>query len=122
LALAFVAATASLAYLKLSEDPEAALVAAKNRERALTDLRRLGKALQGYAQKRGSWPQTLEGLVPEFVSALPMDPWNRPYVYSRLDGRCSLASYGRDGRPGKHPWFDMETVDYYINVERDEIR
>lgn len=74
------------------------------------------RALASYRLDMGSFPTTEQGLNaltanptssskwlgPYLSKAVPLDPWNRPYVY-RLPGARSdydLISLGKDGQPG----------------------
>jgi hypothetical protein len=64
----------------------------------------VGVASQIYHRRHGAWPDSVEGLVPEFLEAAPVDPndgrplrlviiKDRPYVYSvGLDGKDATAN------------------------------
>jgi hypothetical protein len=56
-------------------------------------------ALKRYELKNGSYPQDLNSLVPEFVSAVPLDPVDgQPLRYRRnADGTFLLYSVGENG-------------------------
>ena len=45
-------------------------------------------------------PASLEALVPAAMASLPMDPWNRPFVYVTTAEGYSLTSLGADGAAG----------------------
>jgi general secretion pathway protein G len=66
-------------------------------------------ALELYGAENGHYPATLAELVEvdaagqSFLHEMPIDPWNRPYVYeppSSPDGNYRLLTYGADGVPG----------------------
>jgi general secretion pathway protein G len=88
---------------------------------ARTQIELLGVALDNYRLDNGTYPTTEQGLDalrekpvrgpvppnwrgPYIRKAVPLDPWNRPYIYrSPADADVSgfdLQSLGRDGRPG----------------------
>jgi len=62
----------------------------------------LEAALIRYRQARGALPDegSLDFLVPEFLPAVPVDPWGRPYMFTSGDARVLLTSYGQDGVRG----------------------
>jgi general secretion pathway protein G len=88
---------------------------------AKAQIELLGLALDTYRLHNDSYPSTAQGLAaltaqpagepaardwrgPYLKSAVPDDPWGRPYHYqspgaSNSDG-YDLVSYGRDGQPG----------------------
>lgn len=86
---------------------------------AKTDLKTISAALRMYRLDNGDYPTTDQGLaalvqrptkppVPTnwtgdgYLPDLPIDPWNKPYVYRSPGqaGRFDLLSYGKDGKPG----------------------
>ena len=96
---------------------------------ASTDLRTVSAALKMYRLDNADYPTTEQGLqalvtrpttapvprsFPEegYLSEVPRDPWDRPYVYRNPGGRggFELFSLGKDGKPGG------EGVDADINV------
>ncbi len=76
----------------------------------------LEKALDQYRLDNGRYPTTEEGLKalterpstaikwsgPYLKKAVPLDPWERPYVYKAPGehGEYDLSSLGKDGQPG----------------------
>lgn len=85
---------------------------------ANTQVKMLKSSLQAYRLDLGRYPSTDEGLAaliskpksggrdwsgPYLEDQVPMDPWNRPYVYKspveNLQG-FALYSMGGDGKPG----------------------
>jgi general secretion pathway protein G len=76
----------------------------------------LGKALDQYRLDVGVYPTTEEGLDalytrpqneprwsgPYLKKAVPLDPWNRPYVYRSPGehGEYDLYTLGKTGQPG----------------------
>jgi len=55
-------------------------------------------ALHRFRDLEGGWPETLDALVPEFLSRIPSDPHDgQPLRYRLLDGGPMLWSVGPDG-------------------------
>lgn len=56
-------------------------------------------ALKRFQLKHGQWPDTLAELAPEFISAVPIDPYDgKPLKYHpNTDGTFLLYSVGEDG-------------------------
>lgn len=88
---------------------------------ARTQLELLGVALDNYRLDNGYYPTTEQGLAalrerpraepvprnwrgPYLRRDVPLDPWDRPYVYENPGEHnpdsFDLYSYGRDGQPG----------------------
>lgn len=86
---------------------------------AALELARLGSVLDLYRLDIGQYPDTALGLAalvhppagtprwngPYLKTALPLDPWGRPYGYRRPGQRVPGADYelftlGADGQPG----------------------
>jgi general secretion pathway protein G len=87
--------------------------------RAAADIRAVGTALDLYRLDNFKYPTTEQGLqalvkqpndptitnypAHGYLSTLPKDPWNQPYLYASpgADGRdYDVITYGRDGKPG----------------------
>jgi general secretion pathway protein G len=76
----------------------------------------LDKAIETYRLDTGHYPRTEDALAaldkqpsgetrwqgPYLKKAVPLDPWNHPYVYKQPGdhGDYDILSYGRDGKPG----------------------
>jgi general secretion pathway protein G len=73
-------------------------------DRARLDIRQIESALKLYYTKKGQYPDTgmgLRALVDtNNLDAIPLDPWDRPYIYLNEGGKPVIISYGRDGSPG----------------------
>jgi general secretion pathway protein G len=73
-------------------------------DRARLDIKQIESALKLYYTKRGRYPDTALGLKAlvdtQNLEKLPMDPWEREYVYLNEGGKPVIRSYGRDGSPG----------------------
>lgn len=67
------------------------------------DQARLACALERFRQTRGSFPNSLDELVPEYMSRLPVDPYARaPFRYQRVgEGSFRLYSIGTDRTDGE---------------------
>lgn len=76
-------------------------------QRARADVKAIEEAVSMFKLDNGFLPPSLEALTasgknnPEpYLKKVPVDPWDRPYVY-RSDGRrFVIASLGADGAPG----------------------
>jgi general secretion pathway protein G len=98
----FTAATA----LRGKSDP--------NWVRVHEDFAVLEAALAKYREAKGTLPDegTLDFLVPEYLPAVPVDPWGRPYMYTSGEARVLLTSHGQDGvRGGFGPEQDHTNYD-----------
>ncbi len=82
---------------------------------AKAQIELLGQALDQFRLDVGRYPTTQEGLNalvtnpgvekwegPYLKKGLPLDPWDRAYLYQSpgARGEYDLLSYGRDGQPG----------------------
>ncbi|CAN5692132.1 GspG family T2SS major pseudopilin variant XcpT [soil metagenome] len=88
---------------------------------ARSQMEMLGAALDAYRLDNGRYPTTAQGLAalreepaaeprprnwngPYLRRAVPLDPWDNPYVYTAPGeanpGSYDLVSYGADGTPG----------------------
>jgi len=71
---------------------------------ARLDIRQIENALKLYYTKKGQYPDTGQGLRAlvdtNNLEKMPVDPWNREYVYLNEGGKPVIISYGRDGAPG----------------------
>lgn len=80
-------------------------------------------AAELFRRKNGKWPAKLDDLVPEFLPAVPIDPFtNRPLLLKASTDSCKVYSVGRDGsddggnltsdmKPGTDLGFEMTTHD-----------
>ena len=69
--------------------------------RSIAQLRtaRVGLAIQRYRLATGNLPDTLEGLVPIYIDAVPKDPFDgRPLRYEKLETGFVVYSVGEDRR------------------------
>lgn len=114
LAVCIAAAAVSLGYLVLGQPESEIRRKEEFKSKVLADLASLQAAAEKFGQENGRYPSSLEELTPVYIVEAPKDPWGREYVYSSKEERRSIATYGKDGAPGKHPWFDFETIDSYV--------
>jgi general secretion pathway protein G len=78
------------------------------------DFEQIHAALERYRAARGALPEegALDFLVPEFLPAVPVDPWGRPYVFLDNGKQPMLITYGQDGtRGGSGPEQDHTLYD-----------
>jgi hypothetical protein len=60
---------------------------------------RAAMAVERYRNAKGTLPETLESLVPEYLDAVPQDPFNgKPLLYKRLEKRYVVYSVNDDGK------------------------
>ncbi|MFO0849115.1 MAG: hypothetical protein U0871_11265 [Gemmataceae bacterium] len=60
-----------------------------------------GVAAERYRRKHGAWPASLEALVPEFLPAVPLDPFTgRPLGFKPLPDGLVIYTVGPDGKDG----------------------
>lgn len=74
-------------------------------------------AAERYRMKRGEWPARLADVVPEFLKAVPTDPFDgKPIRMARVPGGVVVYSVGADGNDGggnldrenpAAPWADL---------------
>jgi general secretion pathway protein G len=71
---------------------------------AQTQIYILGAALDRFRTDHGRYPTEKEGLRmlhPYLTKDIPLDPWNRPYVYRYPSGpEPEIMSFGADGQQG----------------------
>jgi len=67
---------------------------------AAEDLRVLGRALEGYKERVGRYPASLEDLSPREIEVVPLDPWGRAYHYRIASRSYAVDTLGRDGVDG----------------------
>jgi len=61
--------------------------------------------LQCYNLEKAEYPDGLEDLVPDYLPAVPMDPFSgAPFVYDRAESPYRLYSVGPDGRDEGGRW------------------
>jgi general secretion pathway protein G len=88
------------------------------RVKTIADLKSIAQALDLYRLDAGAYPTSQQGLIAlverpalppapvrwnpaGYLDRVPVDPWNRPYVYFRSeDDRYQLKSFGADGAEG----------------------
>jgi hypothetical protein len=79
------------ALLKVSE--------AGHRKRALMRCLVVLLAVERYRLKHGTWPDKLEALKPDFLAAVPLDPFDgKPVRYLHHAGGVIVYTVGMDGR------------------------
>ena len=65
-------------------------------------LNTVASMLRHYNLDTGSYPATLDALVPKYLEKPPLDGWKHPFVYTRNPSGppFSLGSLGADGQTG----------------------
>jgi general secretion pathway protein G len=71
-------------------------------ERIHQDLGVIQAALERYRADKGTFPEgdSLDFLVPEYLPAVPKDPWGRDYIYLNNGKQPLLVTFGQDGERG----------------------
>lgn len=55
-------------------------------------------ALERFRRNHAKWPEALNDLVPDYLDAVPIDPFDgKPLRYRHTDGKILLYSVGKDG-------------------------
>lgn len=98
---------------------------------AMIDLRRIAQMdcaitaleVERYRLAEGRLPETLEALVPKFIEAVPIDPFDgKPLRYKRLEKGYTIYSIGEDGEDNggvpKGKVQNNEKYDWPFTVER----
>jgi hypothetical protein len=76
---------------------EAGLIEYPTRAEARRSVARLGVSLYVYRARNGHFPQTLEALVPDFLLAVPHDPYGgQPIKFKRTEHGVTVYSIGPD--------------------------
>ncbi len=79
-------------------DDAALLRRSVKRREATFRLLQADLALRLYHHDHGAYPQSLDPLVPDYLSQLPIDPHSgRPFIYRPDGGDFLLYSVGKDG-------------------------
>jgi hypothetical protein len=74
--------------------------------RGHASLRRAQVALaaERYRRQHGNWPQSLAALVPQYLPAVPLDPFDgKPLRYRRTDHGAVICSVGENGCDAPSP-------------------
>jgi general secretion pathway protein G len=71
-----------------------------NVKAATLDLRALSNSIDLYHVETGTWPDSLQQLVPKFVKEIHKDPWGSEYSYVRAGDGYDVYSYGPDKTQG----------------------
>ena len=96
------------------------------RNKAKADIATLAGAVDSFYLHNGKFPSNQDGLkvlVPEFVKALPNDPWGHAYQYVSpgKTGPYDIISYGADGREGgSGADLDISTSDIDVSAARQK--
>jgi len=84
--------------LKNSLDFCEKLVSTRLTHLALLDSLRAALACERYRLVQGNWPPTLSALVPQYLSAIPLDPFSgQPLLYRLLPDGVVIYSVGTNG-------------------------
>jgi hypothetical protein len=76
-------------------------------------------AAERYRRKHGNWPRTIANLVPDYLSAVPLDPFDaKPLRYRRTDCGAVVYSVGGDPSPPPAPRALRDVVFTLWNVDQ----
>lgn len=110
--LVIIAIVAGMVAMNVMDKPDQAKVTTTR-----SNLATISSALKMYKLENGDYPTTGQGLqalvekpvtapVPNswpdegYLSETPVDAWGNPYSYVSADGKFTLMSLGKDGKPG----------------------
>lgn len=94
------------------------------RTKVKADLRSIEQGLNLYRLDKYRYPTTEEGLailVPEYISKLTSDPWNRDYLYANPGEHgleFDIYTLGRDGAQGGEG-IDVDLGNWNIDTIRE---
>ena len=60
----------------------------------------IARAIEAFRNEKGRAPATLDELIPGSIASVPLDPWNRPFLYEVTARGYRLTCRGADGAPG----------------------
>jgi hypothetical protein len=90
--------SALYAMTKMLTPSTSRIMALSHRLTALVGSARAGLAAERYRMKHGDWPASLESLVPEFLDAVPIDPFtDAPLRFVNDDRGLLIYSVDSDG-------------------------
>ncbi len=84
-------------------------ISKSRKERIRADMSNIEKALKMYQMEEGRYPETLEDLLggeeegDSYLESMPLDPWNRKYMYERtpeMKPPYTITCLGADGSEG----------------------
>ncbi len=81
------------------------------RAATFASMKQVAAMLDTYNLDYGTFPQTLDPLVPKYTAKLPLDAWKRPIIYAITPGGAhpfNLYSYASSGESG-----DANQIDYW---------
>ena len=68
--------------------------------RAREMMVQIARAIEAFRKEKGRAPATLDELIPATFETVPLDPWNRPFLYATTALGYRLTCLGADGAPG----------------------
>ncbi|UCC95239.1 MAG: hypothetical protein JSW40_00400 [Candidatus Omnitrophota bacterium] len=72
---------------------------------------KLAAAIRLYIFQEGRLPDTLDNLIPDYLEAIPLDPWSgQPLIYVRQGRQFTLYSFGPDRTDNNGTGVGFETV------------
>ncbi len=77
----------------------------EDRERYLQgrqDLKVIEAATRDFLAEKRRLPDSPDELAPDYLEAIPRDPWGRPFGYEKWSDRAFIRFYGRDGEARGH--------------------
>ncbi|TQF70731.1 type II secretion system protein GspG [Pseudoalteromonas luteoviolacea] len=64
------------------------------------DITILSEAVTLYSLENNSLPKSLQVLVPKYASEIPLDAWDRDYIYESTSDGYKISSFGSDAAKG----------------------
>ena len=64
---------------------------------AKVQVRQIATACEQYLKEKGSAPESLQQLVPQYLELIANDPWGNKFDYPAAPGTCEVATTAPDG-------------------------
>jgi hypothetical protein len=101
------------------------LVERHTKTETFVQLALVGATVEGYRVRTGNLPPDLDALSPEFISAIPIDPYTgEPILFSRTDQYYRVFSRGAEDSgfertPESSPSTDARFLQFVIPLHED---
>ncbi|MBQ4812425.1 type II secretion system protein GspG [Pseudoalteromonas luteoviolacea] len=69
-------------------------------DKTALDIKILSEAVKLYRLELNFLPRSLQDLVPKYASEIPIDVWDRDYIYESTSDGYQISTYGSDAAKG----------------------